>query len=167
MAIGIREAPASRDIRNLEAQGLRVGTLVRVDSSGVPHVEYPGNSSGPVPARSIVPVAAPDAVSSGAGASVVLLFSKDEPSRPIILGFLQDAPGRSHRQPADSRVEDPDVMLKRGRRIVLEASQEIVLRCGKGSVTLSADGKVVVRGAKVLSRASGVNAIRGAAVRIN
>ena len=167
MAIGIREAPASRDIRHLEAQGLRVGTLVRVDSSGVPYVEYPGNSSGPVPARSIVPVAVPDAGSSGAGVSVVLLFSKDEPSRPIILGFLQDAPGRSDRQPAEPAAENSDITLKRGRRIILEATQEIVLRCGKGSVTLSADGTVVVRGARVLSRASGVNAIRGAAVRIN
>ncbi|MCC6418741.1 MAG: hypothetical protein IT429_10940, partial [Gemmataceae bacterium] len=48
-----------------------------------------------------------------------------------------------------------------------DAKEEIVLRCGKSSITLRKDGKVVVLGAEVVSRASGTNKIKGAAVRIN
>jgi hypothetical protein len=54
-----------------------------------------------------------------------------------------------------------------GKRIVLEAHDEIVLRCGEASITLRRDGRLVVRGAYVETRASGVNRIKGGAVKIN
>jgi hypothetical protein len=53
------------------------------------------------------------------------------------------------------------------KRLVLEAGEEISLRCGKSSVTLTRNGTVIVRGAKVVSRSSGVNKIKGASVSIN
>ena len=54
-----------------------------------------------------------------------------------------------------------------GRRVVLEGRDEIVLRCGSASITLTRDGKLVVKGAYVESRATGVNRIKGGAVKIN
>jgi hypothetical protein len=53
------------------------------------------------------------------------------------------------------------------QRIVLTAEREIVLRCGEASVTLTRAGKVVIKGTYVLSRSSGYNKIKGAAVDIN
>ena len=47
------------------------------------------------------------------------------------------------------------------------ASRELVLRCGKASVTLTSDGAVRIRGTDVLSRASATNRIRGGNVQIN
>jgi hypothetical protein len=51
--------------------------------------------------------------------------------------------------------------------LVLEGDEEVVVRCGQGSLTIRADGTVIIRGCKLLSRSSGVNRIKGAAVLIN
>lgn len=54
-----------------------------------------------------------------------------------------------------------------GERLVLEAEKEIVLRCGKSSITLTADGRVNVKGKQLLSRADGQNRVQGASVQLN
>lgn len=51
--------------------------------------------------------------------------------------------------------------------ITFEAEQVVSLRCGKASIQLQRDGSVLIRGAYVLSRASGTNRIRGGNVQIN
>jgi hypothetical protein len=54
-----------------------------------------------------------------------------------------------------------------GRRLSLEGVDEIVLRCGKASITLRRNGKIIISGTFVESRASGIQRIKGAAVQIN
>ena len=54
-----------------------------------------------------------------------------------------------------------------GERLTLTADREIVLRCGKASITLTRAGKIIVRGAYILNRSSGVNKIKGGSVQIN
>ena len=54
-----------------------------------------------------------------------------------------------------------------GERLIFRANEEIVLRCGKASITLTKAGKIILRGAYVLSRSSGVNRIKGGSVQIN
>jgi len=49
----------------------------------------------------------------------------------------------------------------------LSAEREIVLRCGKASITLTRAGKVIIQGAYLSSRSSGVNRIKGGSVQIN
>lgn len=53
------------------------------------------------------------------------------------------------------------------RRLEIEAQDEIVLRCGKASITLRGNGRVVIRGAYVESRSEGTNRIKGGNVQIN
>jgi len=43
----------------------------------------------------------------------------------------------------------------------------VVLRCGKASLTLRRDGKVLLRGVDVVSQADQVHKIRGGKVQIN
>ena len=50
---------------------------------------------------------------------------------------------------------------------MLRAEREIVLECGDASITLTRAGKVLIRGHYILSRASGYNRIKGAAIDIN
>ena len=51
--------------------------------------------------------------------------------------------------------------------IKIQARQRLELTCGRAALTMNADGTVVLKGTTVVSRASGLNKIRGAAVRIN
>lgn len=85
-----------------------------------------------------------------------------EDGTPVLVG-LTLAPGE---QPADLAHQTLDLTIDR-RRLVLSADQEVVLRCGKASITLTADGKVTIRGSDVVSTAVRTNRIRGGAVRIN
>jgi hypothetical protein len=54
-----------------------------------------------------------------------------------------------------------------GKTITLDADKEATIVCGKSSIHLRKDGRVVIRGARILSRSSGTNKIRGASVMIN
>ncbi len=54
-----------------------------------------------------------------------------------------------------------------GQRLVVSAQEQLVLRCGKASITLTKAGKVLIQGAYVLSRSTGVNRIKGGSVQLN
>lgn len=54
-----------------------------------------------------------------------------------------------------------------GERVVITGDKEIVLTCGEASITLTSAGKVLLQGAYVSSRSSGVNRIKGGSVEIN
>jgi hypothetical protein len=62
--------------------------------------------------------------------------------------------------------EPVDAILD-GRRVVIDAREEIVLRCGKASITLRRNGRVIIRGTYVETDSEGVNRIKGGTVRIN
>jgi hypothetical protein len=52
-------------------------------------------------------------------------------------------------------------------RLTFTAAREIVLQCGRASIVLTRAGKVLVRGAYVSLRSSGMQRITGASVQIN
>jgi hypothetical protein len=97
------------------------------------------------------------------GSSVVVLFEQGDLRRPIVVGVLQDPHALPSAQvPAalvSAQVDD--------QKVVLTAEREIVLKCGEASITLTRAGKVLIKGTYVLSRSSGYNKIKGAAVDIN
>ncbi len=134
---------------------VKIGTVVEVDGARL-LVDFPGNEAGPATARTTVPHGRVPR-----GAEVVLLFEEDDPARPIVMGILQPGAG-APRQAADAVVAEVD-----GRRMVIEGKDEVVLRCGEASITLRRNGRVIIRGAEVESRASGTNKVRGGSVRIN
>jgi hypothetical protein len=55
----------------------------------------------------------------------------------------------------------------KAEKLVLEAGKEIVIQCGEGSITVSADGRIAIKGSHLLSRAKGINKIKGGSVAIN
>src|SRR5205823_3790279 len=123
------------------------------------------NGQGPVEARSLLGAAAGAALEN---CPVLLVFEDGDPALPIILGIVGDrlmpeAPAVETSLP----VPRPRDGVIDGKKIVFDAKEEIVLRCGKSSITLRKDGKVVILGAELVSRASGTNKIKGAAVKIN
>ena len=54
-----------------------------------------------------------------------------------------------------------------GRRLTLQAREEMVLRCGKASLKLRADGRVELRGETIVSEAMRANRVRGGSVELN
>jgi hypothetical protein len=150
--------------------GHRIGRIVAISEEGQASVDFPGNPSGPLAARSILDAAAPaiDDRATLVDAAVVLIFENEDPRLPIICGLVRD---RLRPKPAvptltlDKKALR-DVLVD-GRQLVFEAQQQILLRCGKSSVLLRRDGKVVVRGTHLLSRSSGPNKIKGGSIDLN
>jgi hypothetical protein len=123
-----------------------VGRIVVIEANGDVLVDFRGNELGPMRAR----VATVETL-DGKDEPVLLVFENGDRRRPIIVGVLR-------------------VGVRRGapkRQLLFEASQEITIACGKSSITLSRDGRVVIKGTELVSRASGTNKIRGATVQIN
>jgi hypothetical protein len=54
-----------------------------------------------------------------------------------------------------------------GRRAIVTAKDEIVIECGKASITLRRNGRIVVKGTYVETRAEGTNRIKGAKLHLN
>jgi hypothetical protein len=109
-------------------------------------------------ARSTVPLA-----SSQIGSTVVLLFEEGDPRRPIVVGVVRETRAVTI---AGERGESVSAQID-DVRLVLSAEREIVLRCGDASITLTCAGKVLIKGTHIVSRSSGCNKIKGAAVDIN
>lgn len=138
-----------------------VGRLVGVTSGGRPLVEHPADGGAPRVARVLDGWQGRGRIDPTRPIPVLLVFDDDDAAAPVLVGTVRDT---LDPPPADGF---PDGILVDGRRIAGEDAREIVLRCGKASLTLTADGAVIVRGARVVSRSSGVNKIKGASVEIN
>ncbi len=50
---------------------------------------------------------------------------------------------------------------------LITAKKQLTLRCGDASITLTAAGKIIIRGKYIVSRSSGVQRIKGGSVQIN
>ncbi len=66
--------------------------------------------------------------------------------------------------PAAASVATPPV---RPDELNFEAERKITLRCGKSSITLYPNGKIVLRGEYILSDAEGINRIAGGQIELN
>jgi hypothetical protein len=141
------------------AAGVILAELVAFDLDDRPLVRYQlAPSSETVAARSVIAL-------QGAhiGSQVVVMCESGDPLRPIIMGVLRER-GRDNAVPGGAPAMS---VVADGERQVITAEREIVLRCGKASIRLTRAGKVIVNGSYVLTRSSGYNKIKGAAVDIN
>ncbi|NOZ69678.1 MAG: hypothetical protein GXP46_10660 [Deferribacteres bacterium] len=150
-------------------EGVRVGRVAEVDDSGRVFVDYTGNTQGRVAARftSSVKLEALRRAASE-GRDILLVFENNDPLRPVIIDTLSSLTDEIVESgEIDLQVDEPEDVTVDGRRITFDAKDQIVLKCGKASITLTRAGKVIIRGAYLLSRSSGVNRIKGGSVQIN
>ena len=135
-----------------------IGELVAIaDDGATPLVLYPGQpGTAALRARVVL-----DLHAEHVGRSVVLSFEGGNPSRPIVMGVLRDT------RPATSEGAGRVQVDADGERLVVTAKDQLVLQCGKASITLTKAGKVLIQGTYISSRSTGVNRIKGGSVQLN
>ena len=136
-----------------------IGEILGLTQSGtVPLVRYRGQpGSSAMFAQTMV-----DLDALHVGREVALAFIAGDPRRPIVLGLV-----RAPDQPLPAVIASQVELESDGSRLVVTATDRIVLRCGKSSITLTREGKVLIEGSYVLSRSTGVNRIKGGSVQVN
>lgn len=135
--------------------GALIGRLVGLDPRGRLLVDHPANPSGAaLPAASNVALGPEDI-----GAPLTLLFEAGDPLRPIILAKIWQRAGESSPRKLAIAVD--------GEQLTIEGEREIVLRCGKASLTLTRAGKILLHGTYISQTSTGMTKIRGASVHIN
>lgn len=125
--------------------GVQRGVILAIGPDGRAQVSVPSLGPDGLWARSLVPT---PVATVGREVALVMMGEAD----PLILGLIQ---------PLVPSVEAD------GERLILEAGREVVLRCGQGSITLTADGRITLRGTQILSRSDGPNRVQGASVQLN
>jgi hypothetical protein len=139
----------------LAALPLQVAELVAVSEDGATAMVFDSAQPGE-PARAARTLT--DLRAGHIGAQVALMFEAGDATRPIVIGVLR---GSAIERPRALEVEAD------GERMTVSAKQQLVLRCGKASITLTKAGKVLIEGSYVASRSTGVNRIKGGSVQLN
>jgi hypothetical protein len=168
-----------------------LGVLSAIDDNGSPVIGFPQFPH----FEAVAALATTPVLPQHIGRQVALLFTQGTEPRPIVIGFLysplqqmldnfvepsnvaitlneqedqlvSDASATTSRPVKNTELQTDTVHVD-GKRVVLEGQEEVVLKCGEASITLTRTGKVVIRGKYLLSRSSGVNRILGGSVQVN
>ena len=150
-------------------EGVRIGKIVNIDENGRVFVSFPDNPHGALSARLTSSVNSKIArVSDPVGLEVLIAFESEDSNLPIIIDtmWLEKEEDAQSAKPVINAEATKDVLVD-GERITFDAGKEIVLRCGKSSITLTKAGKVLIRGADMLIQSYGENRIKGGSIKFN
>jgi hypothetical protein len=90
----------------------------------------------------------------------VLVWQPSPCDRGVVLGRIVVA---EHQPP----LERPSEQIDMPDELVIEVRKLLTLRVGDGSITISEDGKILIKGKDLVSHAKRLNRIRGGSVAIN
>ncbi|RLU00314.1 DUF6484 domain-containing protein [Ketobacter sp.] len=147
--------------------GIHTATLIGFKDGSTPLISLsqPPTASVPHPTPTCTALAARSIVElhgDHIGSEVVIQYENGEPGKPMIMGVVRTpAAWPATERPAQVTVEADD------ERLTVDAKQQIVLRCGKASITLTQAGKVLIKGTYISSRSSGANRIKGGSILLN
>lgn len=172
---------------DMSANELIIGVVSTVDSVGSIKVVFSECAEGEgISAQSTVKVNQGDV-----GRQVALMFVGQDITKPIIIGLIRNqldsllesydssspeislSPESVPLNASQSNLENvpagaaPKELIVDGKRVVIQGEEEVVFRCGESSITLTKQGKIVIRGKYLVNRASSVNRILGGSVQIN
>lgn len=153
------EAQPLKAAQGATHSGVIIGEIIAITNEGrTPLVLYPDQpGTAALQACTVV-----DLHGKHIGSKVALMFEGGDASKPVVMGVLRGVTGWPLTEPPGQVEVDAD-----GERMIVSAKSEIVLRCGKASITLTKAGKVLIQGTYVSSRSSGVNRVKGGSIQLN
>lgn len=145
--------------------GVCIGRIVGSEPSGSVMVVFEGSE--PKKARVVAGLSQSElARAADNGREVLILFEQGNADRPIIVALMEQK-GLGATELEKKQIGSPKQAVVDGRTVKIKAQEQIVLECGKGSITIRKDGKILIKGTNLLSRSTGPHRIKGGNVAIN
>ncbi len=142
---------------------VRIGTVTGWSEKGGLLVDYPGSPHGPQQAMTTMRLTAPQIeVLIATREPVLLTFDLERADHPILFGLTQPAP-----LPAALKGNEPLLAVVDGEAVELRGDERVELRCGKASIVMTKEGKILLSGTYISSVSSGAHRIRGGSMEIN
>lgn len=168
-----------------------IGEFLGFNAAGEPLVVYPGTEVALTALSTVV------VTNEHSGRQVALLFANGDTSKPVIMGLIysplmdilsnaeivsdeeislekvnsssspEDVNADANSNSDACKTQESNTAYVDGDKVVIEGKEEIVLKCGEASITLTKAGKILIRGKYLLNRSSGVNRILGGSVQVN
>jgi len=165
-------APSSNE---LTRQGsLLVGKVVSINDHGNPMIAYDEITlNQPAEALTTVPLNR-DAI----GKDIAISFAQNNGGMAIVMGVIrrplddvlalqsEQADEVINSAQTDESTGKPEIIVD-GNKLEISASEEITLRCGKASITLNKNGKILIKGEHMLNRTSGSYKIKSGSIQLN
>ena len=87
----------------------------------------------------------------------------------FVLGLVEPFKPKADRlaEKLTRRGSSPEITTIEDEVVRIKADKGLIIECGKGTIIITQDGKVQIKGTDLLSRARGMNRIKGAGVNIN
>lgn len=148
-------------------QGVRKGAVVEVGVSG--SVSVADASTNELTSCQFLrtSIAAPPVLHVG---DYVLYVKPDnDQASGYVLGRVEPVAVAEPRAAGTPEVANdaPSITQIKDEVVHIKANKGLVIECGQGTLTITEDGRIQIKGNEVLTRAKGLNRIRGAAVSIN
>jgi hypothetical protein len=164
----------------LSSQGsLLIGKVTSISDHGNPLIAYnEATHISPIEALTTVPLN-----DSSIGKDVAISFAQNQGGTPIVMGvirrILDDVISQQENTKPIAAVTDdentnllsaenskPEITVD-GNKLELSAADEITLRCGKSSITLNKNGKILIKGEHILNRTAGSYKIKSGSIQLN
>ena len=151
------------DLNALDNSSVVIGLLVGIDKQATPVISYPFiPHCNPQPANTTVLLNESDI-----GRQVAILFAQGDQKKPLIIGKLFN-PKIDQVITAKDKLQDHNIEIYSDQQHTeIVAKNKIKLTCGKSSVTLTQEGKILIEGEYILSQSTGPNKIKGASIQLN
>lgn len=178
VAVFDESSSSIKNVTQIAPGEIILGTILSIDALGQPKVDFPQNPENTA-ISAITTVALQQTEISR---QVALLFNQGDLSQPIVMGLIHSplqamldsfeqeqgtsSSERSQQVELAGNIKGNNVCID-GKTMIFEAEDEIVFKCGQSSITLTKEGKVLIRGKYLLNRSSGVNRIMGGSVQVN
>lgn len=151
----------------ISISGVLSGRLISIDENGQFLIDFQGNPNGPISARLTSSVWEKLRKGHLEGREVLLAFDNNDLSRPVIIDTMYNIIEEIVESSVTLETQTAKDQNIANKRVSIDAEEDIVLQCGKASITLTKAGKILIQGEYVLSNSKGANKIKGGSIHLN
>ncbi|MFV1873568.1 MAG: hypothetical protein ACMZ64_09630 [Oleiphilus sp.] len=105
---------------------------------------------------------------------MAISFARNNGVVAIVMGVIKralddvlDVDRMGKRDESTSNEANEKAAIVDGKKLELSATDEVTIRCGKASISLNKNGKILIKGEHMLNRTAGSYKIKSGSIQLN